>query len=223
VFAAALAALVWSAGVPAPGIAQPVPPDSTAPAPAPAATQPPTPPLDTQPGSAAGGQPGAKPESRRVTSTFTRTSEEIDRFELGAGVVRGFFDGVGSFGYRRFLGEGPMFEQSIMAELTGTGKKQLTEGALGVYLLFRPVKTYRESWRLRPLVEAGPGVHAVFQAASLQGLNKTRYKSQVYIKTHLYVGFEALITSKWGLVVRGRGSAPSHRPLDYAQAAIFLR
>ncbi len=28
----------------------------------------------------------------KVTSTFRRTGEELDRFELGAGVVRGFFD-----------------------------------------------------------------------------------------------------------------------------------
>ncbi len=159
----------------------------------------------------------------RVTSTLRRTGEERDRFELGGGVVRGFFDAVGSFGYRRFLGQGPVFEQSLMAELSGTAKNQLTEGAFAVYILMRPSFSYRESWRLRPLVEFGPSVHTVVQVASLQDLNRTRYKAQVYFKTHAYAGFEALLSRRVGFLARGRMSIPSHRPLDYAQAAIFLR
>jgi hypothetical protein len=159
----------------------------------------------------------------RVKSTVTRTAEERDRFELGGGLVRDFFDVVGSFGYRRFLTQGPVFEANLMGEVTGTGKEQLTEGALGVYVLLRPIKTYKESWRVRPLLEAGPAVHIVVQGASLEGLEKTRYKAKVYIKTHPYVGFEALLTPRLGLVVRGRASIPSHRPFDYAQAAILFR
>ena len=158
-----------------------------------------------------------------MTSTFVRTPEERDRFEIGGGVVQGFFDAVGSFGYRRFLGQGPVFESHFMGELTGTGRAQLTEGALGVYALLRPIKSYRESWRLRPLIEAGPGVHTVVQVASLEGLDKSRYKAHVYIKTHAYFGFEALFSPRFGLVARGRLSVPSHRPFDYAQAAILLR
>jgi hypothetical protein len=174
---------------------------------------------------AASGQPPDSTESRprRVTSTFVRSSEERDRFELGGGYVQGFFDAVGSFGYRRFLEQGPVFEANLMLEVTGTGKRQLTEGAFAGYLLLRPWKTYRESWRIRPLIEAGPGVHTVVQAASLEGLEKSRYKAHVYLKTHGYLGFEALFTRRLGLVVRGRVSVPSHRPLDYAQAAILLR
>jgi hypothetical protein len=159
----------------------------------------------------------------RVTSTFVRTGEDLDRLELGGGVVRGFFDAVGSFGYRRLLGQSHAFDRSLMGEVTGTAKDQLTEGVLSVYVLFRPTLTYKESWRLRPLFEVGPGFHGVVQVASLEGLNRTRYKADIYLKTHAYAGFEALLTRRIGLVVRGRLSVPSHRPLDYAQAAIFLR
>ena len=175
---------------------------------------------------------GAPPQARaqdstatspRVISTFRRTGEEVDRFELGGGVVQGFFDVVGSFGYRRSIGLGQQFERSIMAELTGTAKNQLTEGVFSAYFLFRPLVTFREHWRLRPLVEFGPGVHTVFQVASLEGLSRTRYRSQVYLKAHGYAGFEVLASNHLGFLVRGRLSAPSHRPLDYAQAAIFLR
>ncbi len=197
-----------------PGFPMPVtPPIRTAP---PATT----PPADEHLPSPSGAPSSVTP---RVTSTFRRTSEETDRFELGGGVVKGFFDSVGSFGYRRYIGENPGLERSLMAELTGTAKNQLTEGVFSVYFLMRPTATYRESWRIRPLVEFGPAVHTVFQAASLEGLNRTRYKSEVYLKTHAYAGFEALLTRRWGFLARGRMSVPSHRPLDYAQAAIFLR
>jgi hypothetical protein len=167
--------------------------------------------------------PRVPPETPRVTSKFTRTGEETDRFEVGAGVVHGFFDAVGSFAYRRLIGQSSKFEESIMGELTGTSKQQLTEGAFAAYVLLRPVKSYRESSRIRPLVEFGPGLHTVVQVASLEGLNRTRYKSQLYLKTHVYGGFEAILTRRFGFLVRGRVSYPSHRPFDYAQAAILFR
>jgi len=161
--------------------------------------------------------------TRPITSTFRRTGEEMDRFELGGGVVQGFFDAVGSLGYRRSLGVGHAFERSLMGEVTGTAKDQLTEGVFSVYFLMRPSMTYKESWRFRPLVELGPAFHTVVQVASLEGLNRTRYKADVYLKIHAYAGFEALLTRRVGFLVRGRISAPSHRPFDYAQAAILLR
>lgn len=167
--------------------------------------------------------PPAAAKRKKVKPVITRSREEIDRFEIGGGVVRGFFDAVGSFGYRRWLGQSGTLETNIMGEATGTKKDQLTEGSFAVYFLLRPVKTYKESWRIRPLIEVGPAAHVVVQVASLEGLEKTRYKSQVYIKTHPYVGFEMLLTPRFGIVVRGRASIPSHRPLDYAQAAILLR
>jgi hypothetical protein len=159
----------------------------------------------------------------RVTSTFRRTGEERDRFEVGAGVVRGFFDSNGTFAYRRFLSEGRALERSLMVELSGSAKDQLTEGVASIYLLMRPIATYRQTWRIRPLLEFGPAFHTVVQGATLEGLNRTRYKAQVYVKSHAYAGVEVLVTQRVGFLVRGRVSVPSHRPFDYAQAAIFLR
>ena len=203
-------AVLLACGSAAPARAQ----DSTAVAPPPPAISPGvTPAPATVPAPAAG----------RVTSTFRRTGEEQDRFELGAGVVRGFFDANGTFAYRRFLSERGALERSIMGELSGSAKDQLTEGVASFYLLLRPIATYRQSWRLRPLLEFGPSVHTVVQVASLEGLNRTSYKAHVYAKTHAYAGFEALVTPRFGFLVRGRMSVPSHRPFDYAQAAIFLR
>ena len=165
----------------------------------------------------------APPPSPKITSTFTRTGEEQDRFEIGGGLVKGYFDANGTFAYRRLLHQGQILERSIMGEVTGTTKSPLTEGAFGTYLLFRPVKSYRETWKLRPLIEGGPAAHIVVQGASLEGLSRTSYKAHVYLKSHVYAGFEAILSRKFGLVVRGRLSTPSHRPLDYAQAAILLR
>jgi hypothetical protein len=167
--------------------------------------------------------PAPDAEPHRVKSVLVRTGEEQDRFEIGGGVVKGFFDGMGSFGYRRFLRQGPVLELNLMGELTGTAKHPLTEGGFGVALLFRPVKSYHESWKVRPLVEGGPALHAVVQAASLEGLNRTRYKAQTYAKLHAYFGVEALLSRKVGLVLRQRFTTPSQRPFDYAQAAILLR
>ena len=183
--------------------------DSTAEAPAPPTTSP-------------GAAPAPAPAAR-VTSTFRRTGEERDRFEFGAGVVRGFFNANGTLAYRRFLSERGALERSLMGELSGTTKNQLTEAVVSIYLLLRPVPTYRQSWRIRPLLEFGPAVHTVVQGASLEGLNRTRYTAHVYAKTHGYAGFEALVTNRFGFLVRGRVSVPSHRPFDYPQAAIFLR
>jgi len=193
--------------------AQPVaPPDSTA--------QPVVPPDSTvQPLPS----PIPSPRSPKVRSTFTRTGEEVDRFELGIGAPEGFFDVAGTFGYRRFLSARGGLERTFFGEATGTAKSQITEGALSAFFLLRPAATYRQSWRVRPLLEAGPGAHLVVQAASIEGFNRTNYHAKVYVKTHAYGGFEALLTQRWGFLVRGRFSAPSHHPFDYAQAAVFLR
>jgi hypothetical protein len=178
---------------------------------------------------AAWASPGsAQPEPRereepRVTSTFGRTGEERDRVELGAGVVQGFFDVVGSLGYRRFIGQRGAFERSFHGELTGTAKEHLTEGIASAYLLFRPIGSYRQTWRIRPLIEGGPGLHLVVQAASIEGFQRTNYKAHAYIKSHAYGGFEILVMNRLGFLVRGRLSIPSRHPFDYAQAAIFLR
>jgi len=68
------------------------------------------------------------------------------------GVMEGFFDVGGSFAYRFYVGERWPFERSIMGEITGTGKDHITEGTLSAYWLFRPLNSYRMTWRIRPLV-----------------------------------------------------------------------
>ncbi|HET9939525.1 MAG TPA: hypothetical protein VFR25_00340 [Candidatus Eisenbacteria bacterium] len=163
------------------------------------------------------------PTHGRVTSHLQRTEDERDRFELGMAVPQGYFDWLGTFGYRRFMREGGPLEQSLAAELSGTAKDYLGEGALSVYYLFRPIKSYKEGWKLRPLIEAGPGVHVVVQIADIEGFNDSAFHTQAYLKTHLYGGFEFLFSQKLGLVVRGRVTLPEDHPFDYAQAAILLR
>jgi hypothetical protein len=168
-------------------------------------------------------EPAPAQEQPRVTSRVRYVPEDRDRFEFGAGPVQGFFNLLYSVSYRRWLSQGPAFEQSLMLEVTGSAKDQLTEGAFGIYIFMRPSFTYKESGRIRPLLEFGPAAHTVVQVASLEGLSRTVFRSQVYVKTHGYVGFEARISGRLGFLVRGRISVPSHRPMDYAQAAIFLR
>ncbi len=158
-----------------------------------------------------------------VTSQLRRTPEERDRIELGAAIPEGYFDLLGTFAYRRFIREGGPFEQSIQLEVAGGHKDYLTEGSLSFYYLFRPLKSYHQEWKLRPLLEAGPGAHVVVQSADIVGFSDTGFHAHGYLKTHLYAGAEYLLTNKLGIVLRGRMSVPAHHPLDYAQAAILLR
>ncbi|HET9252281.1 MAG TPA: hypothetical protein VFP58_09205 [Candidatus Eisenbacteria bacterium] len=167
--------------------------------------------------------PPPPPSSSRVTSRMQRTGEERDRVELGAAVPRGDFDFLGTFGYRRFVREGGPFEQSVFLEVGGTGKDHLIEGSLSLYYFFRPLRSYKQEWKLRPIVEIGPGAHVVVQSAEIEGFDDSAFHSQGYLKTHLYFGFELLLSEKFGILARGRASVPEHKPLDYAQAAIFLR
>ena len=169
------------------------------------------------------GQPTETPPPGHVTSRLQRTPEERDRFEFGVGMPEGYFDVLGTFGYRRFLREGGPFEQSIQIELTGGVKDYLGEGALSVYYFFRPLKSYKQGWKFRPLLEVGPGGHLVVQVADIEGFNDSGFHTQGYLKTHLYGGAEFLFSQRWGIVVRGRVSVPEDHPFDYAQAAILLR
>jgi hypothetical protein len=163
------------------------------------------------------------PPTPPVTSQLRRTPQERDRFELGVAVPDGAFDFLGTFAYRRLLRERSPFEQSIQIEVAGGHKDYLTEGSLSLYYFFRPMKSYKEGWRIRPLIELGPGAHVVVQSADLIGFSKSAFHSKGYLKTHLYAGAEFLLTNKFGFLIRGRMSVPDHHPLDYAQAAIFLR
>jgi hypothetical protein len=158
-----------------------------------------------------------------VSSRIQRTGEERDRVELGAAVPRGDFDFLATIGYRRFIREGGPFEQSMTLEAGGTTKEQLIEGSLSLYYFFRPLASYKQQWKLRPIVELGPGGHIVVQSADIEGFDDSAFHSELYLKTHLYLGFELLLSNKFGILARGRLSVPEHQPLDYAQAAIFLR
>jgi hypothetical protein len=163
------------------------------------------------------------PPQSPVTSRLGRTTEERDRFELGVAVPEGYFDFLGTFAYRRFIHESTAFDQSMHVEVTGMTQGYLKEGTLSLYYFFRPLLTYRQEWRLRPLLEFGPGVHLAVQSADVVGFSETAFHAKAYLKTHVYAGVEYLLTRRVGFLVRGRLSVPTHRPLDYAQAAIFLR
>jgi hypothetical protein len=164
-----------------------------------------------------------KPETQRVTSTVSRTSEEIDRFEIGAAFPDDYFDVLASLGYRRFMREGGPFEQSLQIELAGMKQDYLFDAAASVYYLFRPLKSYREEWRLRPLLEFGPGAHLDVQVAEIEGFNETAFHGKGYLKMHGYFGAEWILTRGFGIMAKGRLGVPNHKVLDYAQAAIFLR
>ena len=158
-----------------------------------------------------------------VSSRIQRTGEERDRLELGVAVPRGDFDFLAMLGYRRFIREGGPFEQSMLLEVGGTTKDHLIEGSLSLYYFLRPLGSYKQEWKLRPIVELGPGGHIVVQSADIEGFDDSAFHSELYLKTHLYLGFEFLMSNKFGILARGRLSVPEHHPLDYAQAAIFLR
>lgn len=170
--------------------------------------------LDLAPVESEAGRAQEPPDEERL---------DRDRFEWGVGVVEGYFDWVGTFGYRRFLREGGPFQQNVMVEVAGAKKDYLSEGAVSLLYLFRPIKTVRPGWRVRPLLEFGGGGHLVIQVADIDGFADTGFHTKVYGKLHAFAGLEALITRRWGVLVRGRFTAPAERPLDYAQAAIFLR
>ncbi|TMQ65615.1 MAG: hypothetical protein E6K79_04610 [Candidatus Eisenbacteria bacterium] len=176
-------------------------------------------------GESARAQVEATPPSPQnpITSRLGRTSEERDRFELGVAAPDGYFDVVGTFAYRRFIYQSGQFEQSMQVEVTGMKKDYLIEGSLSLYYFLRPLKTFREEWRVRPLLEVGPGAHLVVQAADIIGFTETSYRARSYLKTHAYGGVEFLLTRRFGILVRGRFSVPAHHTLDYAQAAILLR
>lgn len=220
--------------IPAAARAQaPTPPDSSVVVPS-APSPPPVPAVSgsnvAPPDSGTGDRvyPSTEPEESppphgKVESRLVRTGEERHRLEIGAAIPNGFFDLVGTFGYRRFAREGGPFEQTMMFELSGTGKDYLGEGSVGAYYLLRPMKSYKEEWKIRPLLEAGPGGHLTVQVASIEGFNEQSFHAKAFLKAHLYAGAEVLVSRKWGFLVRGRLTAPEHKPFDYAQAAILLR
>jgi hypothetical protein len=169
-----------------------------------------------------GETPVQRPKKGASKSTYNPGLDR-DRFEFGVAGTKGYFDVLGTFGYRLFLRERVGWIQTLQTELTGSNQGYLSEGSGSVYYLLRPLAWERPGWRVRPVLEGGFGAHLVVQAADIEGMNETSYHAHAYVKAHLYAGLELLASERLGLVVRGRLSAPSHRPADYAQAAIFLR
>jgi hypothetical protein len=163
--------------------------------------------------------PPPLPESQ--AEEFAR---DRDRFELGAAAVSGTFDVLGTLGYHRLLrqGRGP-FEIWMHLELAGGGKGYLREGAGSVGFLLRPTSTIHRDWPIRPILEFGPAAHVVMQGAEIRSFGENAFHTHVYLKTHGYAGFDIPLGARLGLVARGRLSIPAHRPLDYAQIALFLR
>ncbi len=180
---------------------------------------------------AAAGAPDASAQSEPAPPPTPAPSPDLtdderldrDRFEWGVAAVQGYFDGLGTFGYRRYLREGGPFQQNIALELQAGKKDYLSEGAFSLFYLFRPLRTFRPASRIRPLLEAGPGAHLVVQVADIEGFDDTGFHTKAYLKMHAYAGFEALLSRRWGILVRGRLTTPADRPFDYAQAAIFFR
>jgi hypothetical protein len=218
-FAPAARAQSPADSLPAP-VAAPIPAPAAPPAAAPesTATQPYTPAFPPPAAPLAPAASAAAPSPRGPA-----VGRDRDRFEIGAGIVQGYFSTVGSLGYRRFAVERHGWQQWVLGEVTGSRRADLTEGVASAYYLVRPRSSYRESARLRPLLEAGPGLHLAVQASRLRPFNQTPFHARAFLKTHLYGGFEVLLSEGVGFLVRGRISVPNHQPFDYAQAAIFLR
>ncbi|HLQ66505.1 MAG TPA: hypothetical protein VK123_04635 [Candidatus Limnocylindrales bacterium] len=168
---------------------------------------------------AAGRAPTPTPESPESREA----ARDRDRFELGAAVVSGPFDALGTFGYHRILGRTDPFETWMHIELSAGSASYLSEGAASVGFLIRPTRLIRRGWPIRPIVEFGPAAHLVVQTADIRGFGETAFHSHVYLKTHGYAGFDIPFASHMGLVVRGRLTIPTHHPFDYAQIALFLR
>jgi hypothetical protein len=169
-----------------------------------------------------GEEPIERPRHAPPRSTYD-PGPDRDRFEMGAASAQGYFDVLGTFGYRCFVRERTGWIQTLHVEATGTNKGYLGEGSTSVYYFFRPRVFDRPRWLVRPILEGGPGAHLVVQGAHIRGMNETAFHAQTYVKGHLYGGFEVLASERLGLLVRGRMSLPARHPFDYAQAAIFLR
>lgn len=146
-----------------------------------------------------------------------------DRFEFGAAIVEGPFDAIGTVAYHRYVRRGGPFENWVHVEVSGARTEFLREGAVSASYLLAPLRLIHRDWRIRPILETGPGAHLVVQVADIEGFGETAFHTRAYLKMHAFAGLETVIGTRWGLVVRGRLSVPAHRPLDYAQIALFFR
>jgi len=163
------------------------------------------------------------PPARNVRDPRRALGLGNDRFEIGAAIADGPFDVLGTFAYHRFLRQGGPFENWVHVEVSGAATTYLNEGAVSGAFLLRPLLFIRRDGRLQPIVEVGPAGHIVVQVAEVQGFDETAFHTHFYLKTHAYAGFDLGLSRRWGLVARGRFTVPAHKPLDYAQIALFFR
>jgi hypothetical protein len=216
---AGAALVVWAGLTTAtPVLAQTAAPDSSAVPPASELV--PTTPAENTPAPADTSTPA--PESR-TRAARAAVGADNDRFELGAAIVDGPFDAIGTFAYHRFVRRGGPFENWAHVEISGGKTDFLKEGTVSAAYLLVPLRTVHHDWRIRPILAVGPGAHLVVQVADVQGFNETAFHARGYLKLQTLAGLEAVIGARWGLVARGRLDLPAHRPLDYAQIALFFR
>jgi len=146
-----------------------------------------------------------------------------DRIEFGIAVPEGYFDWLGTFGYRRRLLTDTRFEHYLHTEATFGHKGYLTEGSISAVWFIRPKAFWHPEWSIRPILEGGIGGNIVVQFADLAGLNDWSSHAHAFVKSHLQAGVETDLSDRAGLALRGRFTFPAHHPLDYAQLVLFLR
>lgn len=146
-----------------------------------------------------------------------------DRLELGVAMPEGYFDWLGTLGYRRLLLTDTRFEHWLHAEGMFGKKKYLSEGAASAAWFIRPLAFWRPEWKIRPVVEGGIGGYVVVQFADIVGFGDWSSHAHAFVKGHAVAGVETDLSSRWGLALRGRFTIPASRPLDYAQVVLFLR
>jgi len=146
-----------------------------------------------------------------------------DRIELGVAMPEGYFDWLGTFGYRRRVLADTRFQHYVHAEVTYGKKDYLSEGSMSVAWYLRPERFWHPEWGVRPVLEGGIGAHVVVQFADLVGLDDWSSHARAFVKGHLVAGAETDLSNRVGLAVRGQFSIPTHHPLDSAQLVLFLR
>ena len=193
-------------------------------------------------GGAAGENPGSAPmtpaDSAAIAAAMaasdsalvagrepTRAERANDgtRFEFGAAMPEGYFDWLGTFGYRRRLFTDTRFQHWLHAEAMFGKKDYLSEGAGSAAWFIRPLAFWRPERRIRPVVELGAGGYVVVQFADIVGFDDWSSHARAFIKGHAVAGLETDLSNRWGIALRGRFTIPASRPLDYAQVVLFLR
>ncbi|MEK7316825.1 MAG: hypothetical protein AAB011_11630 [Candidatus Eisenbacteria bacterium] len=149
--------------------------------------------------------------------------ENRDRVEVGVAMPEGYFDWLGTLGYRRNVLNDARFKHWLQIETTFGKKEYLSEGSASVAWYMRPHALWRPEWRIRPVVEGGIGGYIVVQFADIVGFEDWSSHARAFVKGHAVAGLETNLSDRFGLAIRGRFTIPANRPLDYAQLVLFLR